>query len=46
MALLGVCVGANQILGGLAAGEQLGPLFAEYNRLRQSSDRETAAPSA
>jgi hypothetical protein len=34
--LLGVCVGTNQILGGLPAGKKLAPTFDEFNVLRQA----------
>jgi hypothetical protein len=34
-ALLGVCVGANQIIGGLPSGKQLAPMFEEYLALRK-----------
>ena len=34
-ALIGICVGTNQILGGLNSGKQLEPVFQEFLSLRK-----------
>ena len=36
-ALLGICVGANQIIGGLPSGKKLEPMFEEFLALRKGN---------
>lgn len=41
MGLLGVCVGTNQIIGGLPSGSQLEPLFQRYQGLQKGNHEAT-----
>ena len=42
--LFGVCVGVNQIIGGLPSGTKLEPLFQHFVTLRQAQSKEINAP--